>query len=121
MDRAPGPSVRLKLTLSYAGFIMVVGVLLLGAVLVFYLYYLPDGWIHTSTGQLWIDRSLLLAAFAPFMAVVLVFLLISGLLGGSLDRPSAHSRKTSRPRRSDESRTAGPSLYETNLGRPGRW
>lgn len=82
MDRAPGPSVRLKLTLSYAGFIMVVGVLLLGAVLVFYLYYLPDGWIHTSTGQLWIDRSLLLAAFAPFMAVVLVFLLVSGLLGG---------------------------------------
>ncbi|MFQ6225804.1 sensor histidine kinase [Nocardia sp. NPDC002869] len=82
MDRAPGLSVRLKLTLSYAGFIMVVGVLLLGAVLVFYLYYLPDGWIDTPTGQLMIDRSLLLAAFAPFMAVVLVFLLISGLVGG---------------------------------------
>jgi len=25
MDRAPGPSVRLKLTLSYAGFLMVAG------------------------------------------------------------------------------------------------
>ena len=32
MDRAPGLSVRLKLTLSYAGFIMLVGALLLAAV-----------------------------------------------------------------------------------------
>ena len=31
MDRAPGWSVRLKLTLSYAAFIMVAGALLLGA------------------------------------------------------------------------------------------
>ncbi|MDF2265180.1 hypothetical protein P2Q00_06950 [Streptomyces coacervatus] len=32
MDRAPGLSVRLKLTLSYAGFLMVAGFLLLAAV-----------------------------------------------------------------------------------------
>ena len=31
MDRAPGPSVRLKLTLSYAGFLMLAGVLMLAA------------------------------------------------------------------------------------------
>ena len=31
MDRAPGLSVRLKLTLSYAGFLMVAGVLMLAA------------------------------------------------------------------------------------------
>src|SRR5947209_20186265 len=31
MDRAPGASVRLKLTLSYAGFVMLAGVLLLAA------------------------------------------------------------------------------------------
>ena len=31
MDRAPGLSVRLKLTLSYAGFLMVAGAILLAA------------------------------------------------------------------------------------------
>ena len=31
MDRAPGLSVRLKLTLSYAGFLMVAGALMLAA------------------------------------------------------------------------------------------
>ncbi|TLF76888.1 HAMP domain-containing histidine kinase [Nocardia cyriacigeorgica] len=76
-------SVRLKLTLSYAGFLMLAGVLLLAAVLVFYLYLLPAGWINAS-GNFWIDRSLLLRAFAPFMALVLVFLLVFGLLGGWL-------------------------------------
>ncbi|WP_280235606.1 sensor histidine kinase [Nocardia cyriacigeorgica] len=81
MARAPGLSVRLKLTLSYAGFLMVAGVLLLAAVLIFYLYFLPAGWINT-TGNFWIDRPLLLRSFAPFMAVVLVFLLLFGLLGG---------------------------------------
>ncbi|GGN82839.1 sensor histidine kinase [Nocardia rhizosphaerihabitans] len=82
MDRAPGLSVRLKLTLSYAGFIMLVGTLLIAAVFVFYLYYLPDGWIQTATGDFWIDRGSLLRAFAPFVTVVLAFLLAFGLAGG---------------------------------------
>ena len=43
MDRQPGLSVRLKLTLSYAGFLMVAGVLLLAVVWVFLLRYVPDG------------------------------------------------------------------------------
>ena len=34
MDRAPGLSVRLKLTLSYAGFLMLAGALMLAAVYV---------------------------------------------------------------------------------------
>ncbi|MBF6454626.1 HAMP domain-containing histidine kinase [Nocardia cyriacigeorgica] len=83
MDRTPGLSTRLKLTLSYAGFLMLAGVLLLAAVLVFYLYLLPAGWINAS-GNFWIDRSLLLRAFAPFMGLVLAFLLVFGLLGGWL-------------------------------------
>ncbi|WP_174567707.1 sensor histidine kinase [Nocardia altamirensis] len=83
MDRTPGLSVRLKLTLSYAGFLMLAGTLLLAAVLVFYLYYLPDGWLY-ATGDFWINRSLLLRSFAPFMAMVLVFLLVFGLAGGWL-------------------------------------
>ena len=43
MDRTPGWSVRLKLTLSYAGFLMIAGGLLLGAVWVFLLRYVPRG------------------------------------------------------------------------------
>ena len=42
MDRAPGLSVRLKLTLSYAGFLMLAGALLLVAVWAFLLRYVPD-------------------------------------------------------------------------------
>ena len=43
VDRTPGLSVRLKLTLSYAGFVMIAGGLLLGAVWVFLLRYVPRG------------------------------------------------------------------------------
>ena len=46
VDRAPGLSVRLKLTLSYAGFLMLAGALLLAAVWVFLLRYVPDGVIY---------------------------------------------------------------------------
>ncbi|CAM5650290.1 hypothetical protein SCALM49S_02392 [Streptomyces californicus] len=42
--RRPGLSVRLRLTLSYAGFLMVAGVLLLAAVWVYLLEYVPDDW-----------------------------------------------------------------------------
>ena len=42
MDRAPGLSVRLKLTLSYAGFLMLAGALLLAVVWVFLLRYVPE-------------------------------------------------------------------------------
>lgn len=42
VDRRPGPSVRLKLTLSYAGFVMLAGGLLLGTVWVFLLRYVPE-------------------------------------------------------------------------------
>ena len=46
MDRRPGLSVRLKLTLSYAGFLMVAGALLLAAAWVFLLRYVPDVMRH---------------------------------------------------------------------------
>src|SRR3981189_978593 len=42
VDRAPGLSVRLKLTLSYAGFLMLAGALLVAAVWLFLLRYVPD-------------------------------------------------------------------------------
>jgi two-component system sensor histidine kinase VanS len=75
-------SVRLKLTLSYAGFIMLAGVLLLAVVWVFLLRYVPDGVIITP-GFI-PNRSDLLRAFAPKAAMVLGFLLVFGLVGGWL-------------------------------------
>ena len=52
MDRAPGLSVRLKLTLSYAGFLMLAGALLLGAVWMFLLRYVPDRALIVSAEEL---------------------------------------------------------------------
>jgi two-component system, OmpR family, sensor histidine kinase VanS len=79
VDRAPGLSVRLKLTLSYAGFLMLAGALLLAVVWVFLLRYVPEV-IYTPMSVP--DRSDLLRAFAPKAAAVLAFLLMFGLLGG---------------------------------------
>ncbi|HSJ59950.1 MAG TPA: HAMP domain-containing sensor histidine kinase [Jiangellaceae bacterium] len=81
MDRAPGWSVRLKLTLSYAGFLMVAGAVLLAAVWVFLLRYVPDGAIRTL-GPFVPNRSDLERAFVPRAAVALAFLLVFGLVGG---------------------------------------
>src|SRR6266496_6472750 len=80
--RAPGLSVRLKLTLSYAGFLMLAGALLLATVWVFLLRYVPDGVLITP--RFIPNRSDLLRAFAPKAAAVLAFLLVFGLLGGWL-------------------------------------
>ena len=86
VDRAPGLSVRLKLTLSYAGFLMVAGALLLAAVWVFLLRYVPDRAFAASTPMarhgVFPVRSDLLHVFAPRAAVVLAFLLVFGLVGG---------------------------------------
>ncbi|MEV0113105.1 HAMP domain-containing sensor histidine kinase [Streptomyces sp. NPDC050844] len=86
MDRAPGRSVRLKLTLSYAGFLMVAGALLLAAVWVFLLRYVPDRAMLINPDDrpdgVFPVRSALLDVFAPRAAAVLAFLLVFGLVGG---------------------------------------
>jgi two-component system sensor histidine kinase VanS len=88
VDRAPGLSVRLKLTLSYAGFLMLAGVLMLAAVWLFLLRYVPDRALLVSadadTPGVFPVRSTLLHVFAPRAAAVLAFLLAFGLLGGWL-------------------------------------
>jgi two-component system sensor histidine kinase VanS len=77
VDRQPGLSVRLKLTLSYAGFLMLAGTVLLAV-----------GYLSLSRGAhpgvVFMVRSHadLLHAFAPTAAIVLAFLLVFGLLGG---------------------------------------
>ncbi|MEU3457386.1 HAMP domain-containing sensor histidine kinase [Micromonospora sp. NPDC006766] len=86
-------SVRLKLTLSYAGFVMLAGGLLLVTVWVFLLRYVPEvinnpqlpepNRFRLHAPVMFVpNRSDLLHAFAPRAAVVLAFLLIFGLLGG---------------------------------------
>ncbi|MEU7723129.1 sensor histidine kinase [Streptomyces tibetensis] len=80
MPRRPGLSVRLKLTLSYAGFLAVAGALLLAVVWGFILRYVPDN----SRGLLGIspNRYLLVRTFAPAAALAMCFLLVFGLVGG---------------------------------------
>jgi two-component system, OmpR family, sensor histidine kinase VanS len=86
VDRAPGLSVRLKLTLSYAGFLMLAGVLMLAAVWVVLLRYIPDGVLRHMHPSWWflVDRSDPLHGFGSIAAIVLAFLLVFGLLGGWL-------------------------------------
>uniref|UniRef100_UPI0007805F5C sensor histidine kinase n=1 Tax=Herbidospora sakaeratensis TaxID=564415 RepID=UPI0007805F5C len=79
MDRAPGTSVRLRLALSYAGFLMLAGVLLIGTVWVFTLRHLPE---YTSVDGGVLVRPTLLSDFASATGAVLVFLLVFGLVGG---------------------------------------
>lgn len=84
MDRRPGLSVRVKLTLSYAGFLTVAGVLLLAVV---WLFLLRD------RGSLYVpaldDFQLILdphnfgpRIFSPAAVATLGFLLLMGLVGG---------------------------------------
>ena len=87
MDRAPGLSVRLKLTLSYAGFLMLAGVLMLAAV------YGRGAALHPQRADR-VTAPLVVVprptaptpfhVFASVAAIVLAFLLVFGLVGGSL-------------------------------------
>ncbi|MGW9134865.1 sensor histidine kinase [Streptomyces sp. NPDC055681] len=81
MHRRPGLSARLKLTLSYAGFLFVAGALVLTVVWVSLLRYVPERTVRTPDG-LSPNRSFLLNSFAPATAASLVLLLVFGLLGG---------------------------------------
>jgi len=81
VDRAPGLSVRLKLTLSYAGFLMLASAVLLAAMWVFVLRYISDDVTFITWGFI-SNRSDPLNGFAYPAAIVLAFLLVFGLLGG---------------------------------------
>jgi two-component system sensor histidine kinase VanS len=85
VDRAPGLSIRLKLTLSYAGFLMLAGALLLAAVWVFLLRGVPAGAFVFNLSDLlrvFDPRNFGPRVFGPAAAAVLAFLLVFGLLGG---------------------------------------
>ena len=129
MGRDPGLSVRLKLTLSYAGFLVVAGAVLLAAG-----YFSLSRGVHP--GVIFVVRSHgdLLRNFAPTAAVVLAFLLVFGLVGGwflagrmlapltqitDATRMAANGSLTHRVRlsgRSDEFRELADA-FDTMLGR----
>ena len=86
MDRAPGLSVRLKLTLSYAGFLVLAGAVLL-ALWTLLLRYFPGAPLMRTTrsgigGALLPGRSPTQQAFGEAAAIALAFLLVFGLVGG---------------------------------------
>ena len=77
MDRRPGLSVRLKLTLSYAGFLMVAGVILLVAG-----YFSLSRGVHPGVLFVVQSHADLLRELAPTAGIVMAFLLVFGLAGG---------------------------------------
>jgi two-component system sensor histidine kinase VanS len=72
-------SVRLKLTLSYAGFLMLAGAVLLVAG-----YFSLSRGVHPGVIFMVRSHADLLRDFAPIAAMVMAFLLVFGLLGGWL-------------------------------------
>lgn len=82
--RRRGISARWKLTLSYAGVVVVAGVLLLTAVALWLLRYVPDTNLFTQLGQWVPNRSDLIRAFIPAAVVVMLVLLAIGIGGGWL-------------------------------------
>src|SRR6476646_8056698 len=119
VDRAPGPSVRLKLTLSYAGFLMLAGVLMLAAVWVVILRYVPNGLLYRMHPSWWFifDRSDPLHGFGWIAAIVLAFLLVFGLLGGWL---LAGRMLAPLARITDATRTAATGSLSHRIELPGR-
>ena len=112
MDREPGMSVRLKLTLSYAGFLMLAGVLLLAAGWVFLTRVDHVGLIIEPDYNLAVLR-----AFAPTAAIALGFLLVFGLAGGWL---LAGRMLAPLDRITDATRTAATGSLAHRIRLPGR-
>jgi two-component system sensor histidine kinase VanS len=113
-------SVRLKLTLSYAGFVTLAGALLLGAVWVFLLRYVPRGEtviVHNAHVLVWPGRGALLRDFAPAAAVLGMLLLVFGLLGGWL---LAGRMLAPLARITDATRVAATGSLSHRIGLPGR-
>jgi two-component system sensor histidine kinase VanS len=114
-------SVRLKLTLSYAGFLMLAGALLLAAVWLFLLRYVPDRAFlvdaDTPLHSVFPVRSNLLHVFAPRAAAVLAFLLVFGLLGGWV---LAGRMLAPLSRITDATRTAAAGSLAHRIRLPGR-
>ncbi|GAA2796163.1 sensor histidine kinase [Crossiella cryophila] len=80
MDRRPGASARLNLTVSYAGVVLVTGSVLIAVAWLYLLRHVPN----KEQGLLGIspNRYLLSRIFGEAVAVAMVVLLLIGLVGG---------------------------------------
>jgi two-component system, OmpR family, sensor histidine kinase VanS len=112
VDRAPGFSVRLKLTLSYAGFLM-----LAGAVLLAVGYFSLSRGVHPGVIFMVRSHADLLHYFAPRAAAVMGFLLVFGLLGGWI---LAGRMLGPLARITDATRTAATGSLSHRIRLPGR-
>jgi two-component system, OmpR family, sensor histidine kinase VanS len=112
VDRAPGLSVRLKLTLSYAGFLMLAGAVLLAAG-----YFSLSRGVHPGVIFMVRSHSDLVREFAPTAAIVLAFLLVFGLAGGWLLAGRMLAPLT---RITDATRTAATGSLSHRIRLPGR-
>jgi two-component system, OmpR family, sensor histidine kinase VanS len=112
VDRTPGLSVRLKLTLSYAGFLMLAGVVLLAAGWVFLTRVTHPGLIFVPGYSYSVLRD-----FAPIAAIALAFLLVFGLVGGWL---LAGRMLAPLARITDATRTAATGSLSHRIRLPGR-
>jgi two-component system, OmpR family, sensor histidine kinase VanS len=121
MDRAPGLSVRLKLTLSYAGFLVLAGAVLL-ALWALLLQYFPGAPLMRITrsgigGALLPGRSPDQQAFGEAAAIALAFLLVFGLAGGWI---LAGRMLAPLARITDATRTAANGSLSHRIRLPGR-
>jgi two-component system, OmpR family, sensor histidine kinase VanS len=112
VDRQPGLSVRLKLTLSYAGFLMLAGTVLLAVG-----YFSLSRGVHPGVIFMVRSHADLLHAFAPTAAIVLAFLLVFGLLGGWVLAGRMLAPLT---RITDATRTAANGSLSHRIRLPGR-
>jgi two-component system sensor histidine kinase VanS len=112
VDRPPGLSVRLKLTLSYAGFLTVAGALLLVATWV-YLTRVTHVGLILEPGY----KRIVVREFAPTAAAVMAFLLVFGLAGGWLLAGRMLAPLT---RITDATRTAATGSLAHRIRLPGR-
>src|SRR3954454_6151108 len=112
VDRAPGLSVRLKLTLSYAGFLMLAGTVLLAAG-----YFSLSRGVHPGLIFMVRSHADLLHFFAPRAAAAMGFLLAFGLLGGWILAGRMLAPLT---RITDATRTATTGSLSHRIQLPGR-
>jgi two-component system sensor histidine kinase VanS len=105
-------SVRLKLTLSYAGFLMLAGGVLLAAG-----YFSLSRGVHPGVIFMVRSHADLLRDFAPVAAIVMTFLLVFGLVGGWLLAGRMLAPLT---RITDATRTAATGSLSHRIQLPGR-
>ena len=120
MDRAPGLSVRLKLTLSYAGFLMLAGALMLAAVWMFLLRGYPASSLvprFSNFPRVFNPTNFGPSVFGAAAVVVLAFLLVFGLVGGWL---LAGRMLAPLERISDATRVAATGSLAHRIRLPGR-